>query len=122
MVFLKYTVFALARDIVYAPVWWYTRGAFFISKWLVRTSVSTWNQVGLAVWIKNIFVPMFQQYDWQGRIISFFMRLAQIIGRFVGFVVMFVIFMIVYMAWFVLPVLAIWLGVGALLIGYTPIL
>ncbi|PIX12175.1 hypothetical protein COZ73_00770, partial [Candidatus Falkowbacteria bacterium CG_4_8_14_3_um_filter_36_11] len=37
--------------------------------------------LALLIWIKNIGRPMYGQYDWQGRIISFFMRLIQIIIR-----------------------------------------
>lgn len=37
--------------------------------------------LNIAVWIKNIFVPMFGQRDWQSRLISIFMRTVQIIGR-----------------------------------------
>ena len=37
--------------------------------------------LAIKVWIKNIFVPMFGMHDWQSRIISFFMRVVQIIGR-----------------------------------------
>jgi len=37
--------------------------------------------LAIGVWTKNIFVPMFGMHDWQSRIISFFMRVVQIIGR-----------------------------------------
>ena len=37
--------------------------------------------LAIRVWIRNIFVPMFGMYDWQSRLISFFMRVVQIIGR-----------------------------------------
>ncbi len=122
MTFLKYTLFAFARDIVYAPIWWYTGGAVFIYKWLVSTSASTWHSVGLAVWIKNIFTPMFQQYDWQGRIISFFMRLFQIIFRFVGFTIIFVLYLAAFLGWFLLPVLAIMMIFNVMLTSYIPTL
>jgi len=34
---------------------------------------------------------MFGMYDWQSRIISFFMRVAQIIGRSIAMLVMFIL-------------------------------
>ncbi|MAG11867.1 MAG: hypothetical protein CMI52_03620 [Parcubacteria group bacterium] len=122
MMALKYTLIALIKDILYLPVWWYTRGTVFIYKWLVNTSVSTWKQMGLAVWIKNLFVPMFQQYDWQGRIISFFMRLVQIIGRFIGFVIMFAIYLVIFLAWFILPAFAVYLFLQTTFNTYTPLI
>lgn len=77
----KYVLIDLIGDILYWPVWWYTRG-------LVKTGLFCWQSVknqeeklGLLIWIKNITTPMFGQYDWEGRLISFFVRLIQIIFR-----------------------------------------
>ncbi len=121
MTLIKHTIIALARDIIYTPVWWYTGGAVFIYRWLVRTSMSTWMSLGLYVWIKNIFTPMFQQYDWQGRIISFFMRLIQIIFRFIGFVVLFLLYLTVFLAWFAIPIFAVYVLFSGLMISFIPL-
>ena len=43
--------------------------------------------MAISVWIKNIFVPMFGQNDWQSRLISIFMRSVQIVGRSIGLVI-----------------------------------
>ena len=68
-------------DIFYFPVWWYSAGA-------KRALIGCWHLIREAnismapgLWLKNIFVPMFGQRDWQGRIMSFFMRLVNVIGR-----------------------------------------
>jgi len=55
------------------------------------------------VWIKNIFTPMYGQTDWQGKLISFFMRLFQIIFR--GIVMTFWLFFTFTQiaAWIALP-------------------
>ena len=69
------------KDMVYAPVWWYSKGIIF---WLKKISnlVKSGNEMfAPGLWAKNIFVPMFGQYDWQGRIISFVMRFAQVVVR-----------------------------------------
>ena len=68
-------------DIIYFPIWWYSLGLVEIIKkgWLF------WRQrekaLGFSIWLKNIFVPMYGQYDWAGRIISFFIRLVQVVFR-----------------------------------------
>jgi hypothetical protein len=41
----------------------------------------------VQLWLANLFTPMFGQRDWQGRIISFVMRLVQLMGRTIGFCV-----------------------------------
>jgi hypothetical protein len=71
-------------DLVYFPVWWYTVG-------LMRHAKSCWGmfqsgneQMAPGLWLRNLFVPMFGQYDWQGRIVSFFIRLLNVFGRTIG--------------------------------------
>lgn len=50
-------------------------------RWAVETIKGYSRTLAIRVWIKNIFVPMFGMHDWQSRLISFFMRVVQIIGR-----------------------------------------
>lgn len=68
-------------DIVMFPVWWYSRGLFLMLRWCVETLKGYAKYLAIGIWIKNIFVPMFGQHDWQSRLISIFMRCVQIIGR-----------------------------------------
>ena len=68
-------------DILYFPIWWYTRGltdAILGLAHFLDNKQKTW---ALFVWIKNIFRPMYAQRDWQGVLISIFMRIVQIIFR-----------------------------------------
>ncbi len=64
--------------------------------------------LGLDIWIKNLFKPMYGQRDIAGKIISFFMRLFQIIFRsfaFLGFSLFYVLLFLIYLA---LPVFIIY--------------
>ena len=90
-------------DVFYWPIWWYTGG---VKKAWMRFGDSIVNgnrNLGLSVWIKNIFKPMFGQYDWQGRLISFFVRLAQIIVRSIGLVFWIIFSLIIFFVWLILP-------------------
>ena len=71
----------LVWDILYFPVWWYGRGLVSLLLGLKNLLSDKQKSLALFIWIKNIFRPMYAQYDWQGWLISFFMRLAQIIFR-----------------------------------------
>lgn len=55
--------------------------------------------LGVLLWLRNLFVPMFGQHDWQGRLVSFLIRLVQLIARGIAFMVLVV---------FLTAVLAIW--------------
>jgi hypothetical protein len=68
-------------EVAYFPIWWYSVG-------LGRFSKKAWNflkncedTLGFSIWLKNIFIPMYGQRDLTGRLVSFFIRLVQIIFR-----------------------------------------
>jgi hypothetical protein len=78
---LRYFFIDLIGGVMRWPFWWYTQGLLFVvhgaGAWVKMYSKS----LAVGVWVKNIFVPMFGAYDWQSRIISFFMRVFQIVVR-----------------------------------------
>ncbi len=84
---LRYFFLDLVGGILRWPLWWYTQGLAFMVRWAVGTIKGYSRTLAIRVWIKNIFVPMFGMYDWQSRLISFFMRVVQIIGRSIALVI-----------------------------------
>jgi len=91
-------------DIVYFPVWWYTTGAKRALLFCINLLKFGNAQFAPGLWLKNIFVPMFGQIDWQGRLVSFFIRLINVIGRTIALLVWFGIVVLLFLAWFILPV------------------
>ncbi|MDA3802442.1 MAG: hypothetical protein PF488_00905 [Patescibacteria group bacterium] len=89
--------------ILYFPVWWYTVGLFKKIKSLLKMIKDREKNIGLSVWVKNIFVPMYGQYDFSGRMISFFIRFFQILYR--SFVMLFWIFVAIIsvLFWIAIP-------------------
>ena len=102
-------------DVIYFPVWWYTGGAKHALVWCFGAFRSGNAVLAPGLWLKNIFVPMFGQYDIQGRIISFFMRLFQVIGRGIALVVWLAVCLALFGAWLVLPVLVVLGAVSSLI-------
>ncbi|MEA2088893.1 MAG: hypothetical protein U9O55_03585 [Patescibacteria group bacterium] len=104
LLFLKYITVDLIGDFFYFPVWWYTKGfkkAIFFS---IKKIKDTEKGLGIGIWAKNLFKPMYAQYDWQGRIISFLMRLFQLIVRSIAFGVFFIIILFLPLIWLTLPI------------------
>jgi hypothetical protein len=99
----------ILKDIVFFPFWWYSVGLFNISKGLVSFIANKERSLGLGVWIKNIFVPMFGQRDIQGKIISFFIRLIQIIFRSIFLFFWILIAIIGFWLWIIFPALIIYM-------------
>ncbi len=102
-------------DAITFPWWWYTRGLRRVLGWVGRTLRGWERAVGLRLWLKNLFVPMFGQTDWQGRIISFFMRLAVLFGRTLQVVFGSIAVLVILAIYLVLPPFVLWQIVLSLL-------
>ncbi len=64
-----------------APLWWFTAGILLVARNALQHIARAAGNAQISVWIKNLLVPMYGQHDAWGRIISFIIRLANVIGR-----------------------------------------
>lgn len=67
------------------PLWWYTRGLGFAAERASASVTHASRSLALGVWVRNLFVPMYGETGTEGRLISFFVRLAMVVLR--GFAV-----------------------------------
>ncbi|MFC1613130.1 hypothetical protein ACFL23_02245 [Patescibacteria group bacterium] len=104
----KYIFVDFIGDIFYFPLWWYSKGAKNVFLFCLKKSKEFGEYLALSVWIKNIFTPMYAQHDWQGRIISFLMRVVQIIFRTIIFIIWSAVIFILFILWLALPVLVVY--------------
>lgn len=100
-------ILRIIGDIFYFPIWWYSIGFVRLLQNIWKFLRNQGQSLGFFIWLKNIFVPMYGQRDWAGRIISFFMRLVQIIFR--GLVLLIWIFLLLILIgiWLLGPILLI---------------
>ena len=98
----------LVRDIIYFPLWWYSRGLINRLLGVKDFLVNKQKSLALLVWLRNIFRPMYAQNDLAGTLISFFVRLAQIIFRSAFLLFWSVLAVLVVAAWLLLPLLAVY--------------
>jgi len=91
-------------EIAYFPIWWYSVGLVETAKKLWAFLLNQEKALGFRIWCKNILVPMYGQYDWAGRLISFFIRLIQIIFRGLVLVFWFLIALVGFSLWIVVPI------------------
>lgn len=99
-IFLK-----IIGDILYFPVWWYSVGFIRLLKGVWRFLLGQEQSLGFFIWLKNIFVPMYGQRDWAGRLISFFIRLVQIIFRGLALLIWIAVLLVVIAVWLLGPIL-----------------
>jgi hypothetical protein len=105
--FLTYSgkiILKILGDILYFPIWWYSVG-------FARLLKNVWNflsnqerSLGFLIWLKNIFVPMYGQRDWAGRLISFLVRLVQIFFRGIALLIWVALALIYIFIWLLGPV------------------
>jgi hypothetical protein len=107
IIFQKLLLDALL-DFFYFPIWWYTEGVVYIGKKCYRIFLQGNEELAPAIWLKNLFVPMFGTRDWEGKIVSFFMRLVQIIGRSAALLVWLVFCWILFFCWLLFPLLVVY--------------
>lgn len=91
-------------DVLFFPVWWYTSG-------LRRVIVSLWHalqdanlRLAPGLWLKHIFTPMFGQTDIEGRLMSIFMRIVNIIGRSIALYFWVACLALLLCIWIVVPI------------------
>ena len=106
--FLTYTgkiILQILGEILYFPVWWYSVGFVRAAKSVFRFWKAQEESLGFRVWLKNIFVPMYGQRDIASRIISFVMRLVQIIFRGIVLLLWLVLVILALIFWLAFPIL-----------------
>ncbi|WKZ25179.1 MAG: hypothetical protein QY321_01985 [Patescibacteria group bacterium] len=94
----------LLLDLVYFPFWWYSVGFIKVLVWSKNFIIGKARGLAILVWLKNIFTPMFGQRDWVGMLISFFMRVVQIIARSIMLFFWIIFVLIVICLWLITPI------------------
>jgi hypothetical protein len=92
---------------LYFPIWWYTVGFLRCLKRLRLFLADRSESLGVWVWLKNIFTPMYGRRDFASRLISFVMRLIQVLFR--GLILFFWLAVVLTIAfiWLILPPLVV---------------
>ena len=108
--FLTYSFQIISQilgEILYFPIWWYSVGLWRLGRSLIKILKTGAINLGFLIWLKNIFVPMYGQHDFASRIISFVMRLVQIIVRGTALLFLVIILLFILFLWLVIPPLLI---------------
>lgn len=95
-------------EILYFPLWWYSKGLKAVFSHVSGSIKNTAKDLALPTMFKSLFKPMFGQYDRQGRIISFFMRILMIFGRMIVFLFLLIIYLIILLFWLGLPIVVVY--------------
>ena len=95
-------------EIIYFPIWWFSRGAYGALIFSMKKIKTTWHNLGISIQLKFLFKPMYAQHDFTGRAISFFMRFFVLIFKFLTFLIASIFYILLFFAWLALPLLILW--------------
>ena len=90
-------------DVLYFPLWWYSAGAWTALRFCFQLFSDQQTKLAPMLWLKNLFVPMYGQYDWQGRIVSVFIRFANVCIRSMVVIVWAVFYLIGFVLYLLTP-------------------
>ncbi|MDD5040627.1 MAG: hypothetical protein PHY34_05795 [Patescibacteria group bacterium] len=106
---LKYIAVEILWDIVYFPIWWYTKGFVRIYRYCSESAnFHLHRRVALGIWLRSMFKPMYGDYTKEGRIISFFMRCVVLVWKLLSTVLWFLVLFLLICAWVILPLVIIY--------------
>src|SRR3989344_960988 len=117
--FSKFLLADVIGDVLYFPFWWYSRGLLHFLKALGNRLRNLAVKLGLGVWTRYLFTPMFGQYDVVGRIISFFVRIFQILTRSVVMLAAAIVSAVLLCVYLALPIFLLWQIVRQILLGIS---
>ena len=107
LILAKSLIWDIAGNVIYFPVWWYTRGLARVAAFLFKFVSGMEMRLAVRVWVANIFRPMYAVTDIPGRIISLIMRLAMIVVRGLGLCAVTIAALCVFIAYMLWPVILI---------------
>jgi len=96
----------LLGSVLRFPLWWYGEGFLRVTGWMRTKLAYRWKSYAFVIWMQNILVPMYGQYDWSGRLVSFIMRLVVLVARAIAFIAEAVWYAFLTAAYAMLPVIA----------------
>ncbi len=94
-------------DVIYFPVWWYSRGLSLTASSLMRSWERLVDHLSLRILWRTMGKPMYGDYTRSGRIISFFFRIFLLVTRIIVLAVWTAVDVVLFILWLAGPVVAI---------------
>ena len=99
-----FLVLDLISDLLYFPIWWYGAGLKKRCLFVIKKIKSGYRNLALKILLRNLFKPMYGEYNWEGRLISFFARLVILFWRTLEMLVWILLLLGLLLIWLLLPI------------------
>ncbi len=108
----KFIVFDVLLDFLYLPVWWYSKGLLQILSWIGGCIRYVNGLTGLGLWTKSLFKPMYGERSFQGRIVSFVMRIVVLVWKLLSFGICLIVLLLLLVGWLIFLPAVVWQIIG----------
>lgn len=95
-------------EILYFPVWWYSRGLKKTAIFCWRKIADGWEALALTIHLTSFFKPMYGQRGIDAFILSLFTRFLWLVWHFFLFSLWFCVWLFVILTWLILPLFTVW--------------
>lgn len=95
-------------EIVYFPIWWYSRGLKKTAFFCWQKIQVGWRALAVLILLRNFFKPMYGQRGWDAYLLSLATHFCQLAWRFIAVAFWSVFWLAVLSGWLILPIFLIW--------------
>ncbi len=107
-IFIKDLFLDTIWEVLYFPIWWYSRGFKKTVLFCWRRINNGWDVLALSIFLKSFFKPMYGQRGWDAYVLSLATHFLQLVWRLFLMAVWFLVWLFVLLLWLFLPILIIW--------------
>ena len=102
-IFLKDVFLDIFWEILYFPLWWYSRGLKNTFFFCIKRIKDAWHFSALSIILRSFFKPMFAQRGWDAYVLTLMVRFWQVFWRFIIISICSLFWFCVFIAWVILP-------------------
>jgi len=95
-------------EVLYFPIWWYSRGLKKAALFCWQKVNDGWRVLALSIFLKSFFVPMYSQKGWDAYALSLATHFIQLLWRMFLMVFWTGLWLFVLILWIALPIFVIW--------------
>ena len=74
----RFLLLDIIGDVLVFPVWWYTKGLADVAMRMSQAFLDFLDELNIGILTKSLLKPMYGDYTWSGRLISFPVRLVHL--------------------------------------------
>jgi hypothetical protein len=115
---VRFLLLDIIGDVLYFPVWWYTKGLTDVATRMGQAFLDFLDELNIGILTKSLLKPMYGDYTWSGRLISFPVRLTHLCVLLVAAFVWGFILLLFLLFWILLPLFLVY-NIGYQLFGWS---